>query len=187
MSKKPNSVNKNTNGTKNNGTNIKRIRCYSIACSFISLFFLVLSVFITVKVFTFPINDEPIIYIILAIFLFGFCIAFSIYLFFHFRQFLYVDNGKFILKDTFVTIKELDINECYYEISTLPTKYSKTIDNEKWICIYSWKETHKFEWGLTNSRKYNRIQVTYTEKNIRFIEQYLKKDFPKPKNDKHNK
>lgn len=161
---------------------MKKIRCYSKACSFIFLFMFALIVIITVKIFTLPKQDEPVIYKILMICVLVSCFLVIIYGFFHFRQYLYVDNGKFILKDNFVKIKELNIDDCYYEISTLRTHYARIPSYEKWICIYSTEETNKFKEGLSNSRKYNRIQVMYNEKNMKFVEQYLKKDASKNKN-----
>jgi hypothetical protein len=73
-------------------------------------------------------------------------------------------------------IKELDINECYYEVSVLPTGVGRGYVNERWICIYSRKiDGKKFIKGLSNSKKYNGIQLIYNEENLDVIKKYISK------------
>lgn len=99
----------------------------------------------------------------------------SIYGFFYNRQYLYIKNGKFILQNPFVKIKELNIEECYYEISTLPSYFSwVAITDETWICIYLKNESNKFKYGVANSKQYNRIQLIYTKENLEIIENLFK-------------
>ena len=72
-------------------------------------------------------------------------------------------------------IKELDIDECYYEVARLQSYYSRTYISENWICIYSVDETKKFKYGFSNEKKYKRIQLTYNENNLKFIDTYVRK------------
>jgi len=96
--------------------------------------------------------------------------------FFYYRQYLLIENGKFILRNPFIIIKELDINECYYEVSVLPTGVGRGYVNERWICIYSRKiGGKKFIKGISNSKKYNGIQLIYNEENLDVIKKYISK------------
>lgn len=170
MAYKSRTDNKNTQGS----VKTEKIMCYPKIYSLLYFFLFIVIVIITVILFTFPEKDEPIIYEILMICILTFCFAVSICSIVHHGQYLYVKDGKFVLKEGFIKIKELDIKECYYEVSSLTSSYMRDPGYRKWICIYSKEETNKFEEGLTNSKKYDRIQVVYTEKNMKFIEQYLK-------------
>ena len=102
------------------------------------------------------------------------CILFSIYGILHHRQYLYVKENKLILKSLLFTIKVLDLTDCYYEITNLSTYFGRRYINEKWICIYSINEKQKFKYGLANSKKYMRIQLIYSKRNLEFINSVIK-------------
>ena len=75
-------------------------------------------------------------------------------------------------------IKNINIDEkitdCYYEIAILSTYFGRRYINEKWICIYSINEKQKFKYGLANSKKYMRIQLIYSKRNLEFINSVIK-------------
>lgn len=91
------------------------------------------------------------------------------------KQYLIVENEKFVLKNSFGKIKELNINECYYDIMTFPSYFSwVSVIDEKWICIYlKDKETIKFKIGFSNSRKQDRIQLICNQENLEFIKKHI--------------
>lgn len=107
--------------------------------------------------------------------IFSFFTLFSIFGGLHHIQYLYVKENKLILKSLFFKIKVLDIDEFYYEVAKLQSYYSRVYISENWICIYSFDEIKKFKYGFSNGRKYKRIQLTYNENNLKFIDSYVRK------------
>ena len=53
--------------------------------------------------------------------------------------------------------------------------YNRTYISENWICIYSIDKTKKFKYGFSDGRKYKRIQLTYNESNLKFVDMYVNK------------
>ena len=157
---------------------MKKINCYSKIASLICLVIFLISLIVGILPFFLFKAQEAKIFIAVWIIIFAFNILFSAFCFFHYRQYLYVKNGKIILRNTFFKIKELDINDCYYEVSRLLSQYGRGYMSENWICIYTNKETKFFKYGFTNSNKYERIQLIYTEENYNYIKNIL--------NQKHN-
>ena len=74
----------------------------------------------------------------------------------------------------FGVITTLEINDCYYEINSLPSWYGRAYGFENWICIYSKNEINKFKYGYTNGKKYNRIQLICNKKNLEYVNNYIK-------------
>ena len=97
--------------------------------------------------------------------------------FFHYKQYISIENGKIVLRSYLYKIKELDINDCYYVVSRLLSSYGRVYLSEYWICIYSYKETKFFKYGFTNSKKHERIQLIYTEENLNYIKYYVNKKY----------
>lgn len=95
--------------------------------------------------------------------------------FFYHKQYLLIENDEFVLKNLFMVIKRLKIYECYYEVEILPTYYSwVNVINEKWICLYLKNDSVvKFKNGVSNSKKYDRIQIIYNKENLDFIKSVL--------------
>lgn len=154
---------------------MRKINCYSkyAYCVYLLLLFLIIIIG-TIPLVIFKDTDFN-IFKILWICLMIFCAIVSIYGFFHHLQYLLVKNNKLILKNFFTILKEMDIDNCFYEITDLPTYIGRRYINGKWICIYPRnQDIIKFKVGVSNSKKFNRIQLIYNEKNLEFISKYLK-------------
>lgn len=160
------------------GINMKKVNCYSKIASLIYLLLFILSLIVGFLPFMLFENQDDTIFKVIWEIIFSFCILFSIYGILHQKQYLYVKKNKLVLKSLLFTIKVLDIDKCYYEVARLQSYYSRTHISENWICIYSVDETKKIKYGFSNGRKYKRIQLTYNENNLKFIDNYVrKKDF----------
>ena len=154
---------------------MRKVNCYSKIASLIYLVLFILSLICgLLPVVLFKDQDGAILKVTWVI-IFSFCILLSIYGILNHRQYLYVKDNKLILKSLLFTIKVLDIDECYYEVTKLQSYYSRIYISENWICIYSVDETKKFKYGFSNGRKYKRIQLTYNESNLEFVDSYVKK------------
>lgn len=157
------------------GINMEKINCYPKTASLIFLIIFLLSLIVGFLPFVLFENLEVGIIRVIWIITISLCVLFSIFGIFHYRQYLYVKGNKLILKNIFYTIKVLDIDKCYYEVSSLQSYYGRRYFLEKWICIYSINETKKFRFGFSNGRKYKRIQLIYTDSHLKFIDNYIKK------------
>lgn len=154
---------------------MKKANCYSRIASLIYLLLFVLSLIVGFFPFVLFKNQDQGVFKVIWLITISFCILFSMFGVLHHRQYLYVEKDKLILKSLLFTIKKLDINECYYEVASLQSYYSRIYVSERWICIYSIDETKKFRYGFSNGRKYKRIQLTYNENNLKFIDSHIKK------------
>ena len=134
-----------------------------------------LSAIIGVLPFIFFKEQENVIFKVLWIIIVAFFVCFSIFIIFHYRQYLYVKNSKLILKNSFSKIKELNINDCYYEVTRLQSYFSRKYIFDNWICIYSLDEMNKFKCGFSNGKKFKGIQLTYNESTLEFVNTYVKK------------
>ena len=151
---------------------MKKINCYSKVAS---LFFLIMF-FLSIVIGMLPFilfKEDDIIFKIIWIGIVTFCLVVSVFGFFHYKQYISIENGKIVLRSYLFKIKELDINDCYYVVSRLLSSYGRVYLSEYWICIYSYKETKLFKYGFTNSKKYERIQLIYTEENLNYIKKYI--------------
>ena len=157
------------------GINMKKVNCYPKIASLIYLVLLILSLIAGFLPYILFKDQDGAIFKVIWVIIFSFCILFSIYGILHHRQYLYVKDNKLILKSLLFTIKALDIDECYYEVTKLQSNYGRTYISENWICIYSFDETRKFKYGFSNGKKYKRIQLTYNENNLKFIDSYVRK------------
>lgn len=158
------------------GINMKKVNCYSKIASLICLVLFILSLIAGLLPFMLFKEEDGTIFKVIWVIIFSFCILLSIYGILHYRQYLYVKENKLILKSLLLKIKVLDIDECYYEVVSLLSYYGRKYISEKWICIYSFDETEKFKYSFSNGRKYKRIQLIYNEKNLKFVETYIKKE-----------
>ena len=154
---------------------MKKVNCYSKIASLICLVIFLISLIAGILPLMLFKDQDDAIFKVIWVILFTFNLLFSAFCFFHHRQYLYVKENKLILKSLLFTIKVLDIDECYYEVAMLLTCYGRTYISEKWICIYSVDETKKFKYGFSNGRKYKRIQLTYNENNLKFIDSCVRK------------
>ena len=153
---------------------MRKINCYSKYAYVVYFLMLLLTIVIGTLPFILFKEDQS-IFRIIWICIIVLCFIISFYGFFHHRQYLYVENGKFILRDCFMKMTELNIEQCYYEISVLPSYFGRVISSETWICIYSIQgKVKKFKYGVSNGRKQNRIQLIYNEKNLEFVNKYIK-------------
>lgn len=152
---------------------MKKINCYSKIASIIYLILFVILLIVGILPFVLFEEQESSIFKVIWIIIFTFGILFSTFCFFYYRQYIYIKDDKIILKNILFKIKELDINDCYYIVSSLLSNYGRVYSSEYWICIYSNKETKFFKYGFTNSKKYERIQLIYTEENLNYIKKYI--------------
>lgn len=159
------------------GINMKKINCYSKIASLIFLIMFFLSTIIGILPFILFREDDNIIFKIIWIGIIIFCLVVSIFGFFHYKQYICIENEKIVLRNYLYKIKEIDINDCYYVVSSLLSSYGRVYSSEYWICIYSNKETKFFKYGFTNSKKYERIQLIYTEENLNYIKKYINKKY----------
>lgn len=159
------------------GISMEKIACYSKYTSYVYLFLMSLTIVIGIfSCVLFNENDTSefkTIWILLIVV----CLLVSIYGFIHHRQYLCVENDKFVLKDSFFVLKELDIKECYYIISSLNSYFGVTVMRETWICIYSKNETKRFRYGVSNGQKYLGIQLIYSKENLEFIDKYIERKY----------
>lgn len=153
---------------------MKKINCYSKYCHFIDLLLFILTLPAIILPLVFFKDDSfnsKIIYLTFMLIL----SLITLFGFFYRKQYLLVKNKKFVLKNCFTIIKELDIDECYYEISSLPSYFGRRVINEKWICIYLKNNRgERFEKGFSNNKRYERIQLVFNEKNLEIIKNYIK-------------
>ena len=157
---------------------MKKVNCYPIIISVIYLCVSLLCIWIEVDCFIRWRNNSTVIELIAFMCLMSICALFLICVAFHLMQTLYVKDGKLVLTTPFYKIKELDIDSCRYSVISLGTKLNRCYSRDKWICIYAQGETNLFDEGLSNSRKYNRIQLIYNDKNLAFVKEILEKENP---------
>lgn len=156
---------------------MEKITCYSKYTSYVYLFLMGLTIIVGIFPFVLFKENNTSVFKIIWILLMVFCLSVSIYGFIHHRQYLFVENDKFVLKDSFFIMKELDINDCYYIISPLNSYFGVTVMRETWICIYSKKETKRFKYGVSNGQKYMGIQLIYSKENLEFIDKYIERKY----------
>lgn len=157
---------------------MKKANCYPIEISVLYLCVSLLCIWIEVDCFIRWRNNSTVIELIAFVCLMSICPLSLICVAFHLMQTLYVKDGKLVLTTPFYKIKELDINSCRYSVISLGTKINRYYSRDKWICIYAQGETNLFDEGLSNSRKYNRIQLIYNDKNLAFVKEILEKENP---------
>lgn len=87
------------------------------------------------------------------------------------NQTLLIEEEQLILKNCFCIIKKLKIENVFMQSVELPTYYSWIINiNKKWLCIYEKdKYIPKFKKGCNNSKKFNRIQVIFSDNNYKLL------------------
>lgn len=154
---------------------MKKIYCYSKIASLIHLLVFIISLIVGFLPFFLFKGQEDGILELLWIINITFCMSFSAIGFLRNIQYLYVQGNKLILKNLFGTIKALDINYCYYEVTRLQSYYGRKYNLGIWICIYSIDETNMFKYGFSNGKKHERIQLTYNKENLKFVSSYVKK------------
>ena len=156
------------------GTNMKKSFCYpkyaSIAHLVLFLLFVALCIYLLISPKELDINE----WFVAGMCILVFCILYSIWGVIHFSQYVCIKNNKIILRTLFYTIKELNVDECCYEVCRLSTYVARRYVMQKWICIYSVEETKKFIEGFSNGRKFKRIQLTYSRRNLEFVNRYIK-------------
>ena len=156
---------------------MKKVNCYPIKYRIFYLVGVSIGLFLLVySLLCLPYN-AVIELIVFTVLLSGSTLFFAA-LYFHYMQTLYVKDGKLVLTTPFYKIKELDIDSCRYSVISLETKINRCYSQDKWICIYAQGETNLFDEGLSNSRKYDRIQLICTDKNLAFIKEILEKENP---------
>lgn len=96
-------------------------------------------------------------------------------------QTLLIEEEEIVLMNHFCIIKKMKKKDIFMQTVELPTYSSGIISiNKRWICIYEKdKYIPRFKSGCNNSKKYNRIQVIYSDSNYKLlsneIDKYSKK------------
>lgn len=153
---------------------MEKLRCYPKLANYLIIFMLIISII----VFFVPLikfEEETNIYKIIWIIITLLCILYSIFCLIRYSQYIYVKNDKIILRCILYKIVELDVQNCYYVVTSLISDYGRTSISNLWICIYQKDETKFFKYGLSNNKKYKRIQIIYNEENLMFIKNYIEK------------
>lgn len=138
--------------------------------------------FLTILFFVFSIGpmiietDEDLFVKILfssIMIIFG-CMMFGAYLWT--KQYYHIRDNKVSISNVSGIIKVLDLDQCNIEVVDLPTYFSWALNiNKKWICIYSnIVYVPKFRNGISNSKKYERIQIIYSEETEIFLKKMQK-------------
>lgn len=153
---------------------MKKLRCYPKTTNYISIFMLIISIIICV-VPLIKFEEDSNLYQIIWIIITLLCILYSIFCLIHYSQYIYVKNDKIVLRCILYKIVELDVQNCYYVVTSLLSNYGRTFISDRWICIYYKDETKFFKYGLSNNKKYKRIQIIYNEENLMFIKNYIEK------------
>lgn len=94
-------------------------------------------------------------------------------------QYFYIYDNYIVLKSAFGTIMKLDALNIHISIESLPTYFhGGYASHKKWICIYDnslrYDTSSKFLSGCSNNKKVKRIQIIYSEKNIKIIRQCIR-------------
>lgn len=92
-------------------------------------------------------------------------------------QTLLIEEDELILKNHFCIIKKLRKKDIFMQTVELPTYSSWIISiNKKWICIYEKdKYIPKFKNGCNNSKKFDRIQVIFSDSNYKLLSNEINK------------
>ncbi len=119
-------------------------------------------------------KDEPLMKMIffLIFFVFG-CIFLGVALWV--RQFYYVDKDYVIVKNIYGKIMQLNIHEVWSAIEYLPSS-NRGLAKKYWICLYDnslKKKDARFEYGYSNNKKQERIQIIYNMENVTYLEKYI--------------
>ena len=108
-------------------------------------------------------GDMKYVILLFTILGFGFVVTFLGFLLNY--QSFYIENNYLIVKNCLYEVMRVNLSQCDLQVTELPT-YSSWTSNifEKWICVYD-TITHvpRFMNGCSNSRKYCRIQIIYSE------------------------
>lgn len=152
---------------------MQRIRCYPVLASLLKWITLGLAVCFVVWIYLNDNVTKPFARILCVTF---FCIIIIGMLIFCLwtHEYVVIDKDEVVLKGVFGVMQRLQVRDCYFEISKLLTRYGGAYVQEKWICIYlKSNQSKKFRYGYSNSKKYYRIQLSYSEKKLKLIEQYI--------------
>ena len=144
----------------------KTNRCYPLYSYLIYLVFFILLIPLSFLIFSLPSQTGNVNYVILffAILGLGFVVTFLGFLLNN--QSYYIEGNYLIVKNCLCEVMRVNLSQCDLQVTSLPT-YSSWTSNifEKWICIYDTTiYVPKFMKGCSNSRKYCRIQIIYSEK-----------------------
>ena len=124
------------------------------------------------------------------IFFFSFMLCFAILqalATIHHMQYYVLEGDYIVVKTLFRTIVSLNVQNIYLEIETLPTFFSggTCTSHKKWICLYDkdavyyasgvalFANKFRFKSGCSNSRKKKRLQIIYTDENMKAIEEFI--------------
>jgi hypothetical protein len=128
--------------------------------------FFILLVPISFLVFSLPSKTGNVIYTILFLAILGFGFVVTFFGFLLNYQSFYIEGDALIVKNCLYEVMRVNLSQCDLQVTSLPT-YSSWTSNifEKWICVYDTTvHVPRFMKGCSNSRKYCRIQIIYSEK-----------------------
>ncbi len=152
---------------------MQRIRCYPVLASLLKWITLGLAVCFVVWIY---LNDNVTKHFERILCVTFFCIIIIDMLIFCLwtHEYVVIDKDEVVLKGIFGVRQRLQVRDCYFEVSKLLTRYGCMYAQEKWICIYlKNNQSKKFRYGYSNSKKYYRIQLSYSENKLKLIEQYI--------------
>ena len=144
----------------------KTNRCYPLYSYLIYLIFFLLLIPFSFLMFSLLSKTDDMKYAILLIAILGFGFVVTFWGFLLNRQSFYIENNYLIVKNCLYEVMRVNLSQCDLQVTALPT-YSSWTSNifEKWICVYdSTIHIPRFTKGCSNSRKYDRIQIIYSER-----------------------
>ena len=145
---------------------MKKRRCYPLYSYLIYLVFFILLIPISFLIFSLPSKTGDATYTILFLAILGFGFVMTFLGFLLNNKFFYIEGNTLIVKNCLYEVMRVNLSQCDLQVTSLPT-YSSWTSNifEKWICVYDTTVcVPKFMKGCSNSRKYCRIQIIYSEK-----------------------
>lgn len=148
------------------GIKMKNNRCYPLYSYLIYLVFFILLIPFSFLILSLPSKTGNVIFVILPSVVLGVGFVLTFLGFLLNNQSFYIEGNYLIVKNCLYEVMRVNLSRCDLQIASLPT-YSSWTSNifEKWICIYdATTYVPKFIKGCSNSRRYCRIQIVYSEK-----------------------
>lgn len=147
----------------------KNNRCYPLYSYLIYLVFFILLIPFSFLILSLPSKTGYLIFVILPPVVLGVGFVLTFFGFLLNNQSFYIEGNYLIVKNCLCEVMRVNLSQCDLQITSLPT-YSSWASSifEKWICIYdSTTYVPKFIKGCSNSKKYCRIQIVYSEEAYR--------------------
>lgn len=153
---------------------MEKINCYSRYTY--NLFLVLSAMFLLIAVFPFVLfSNETLSMKIIWLISMMILSIIMFYSYLYHKQTLVCFKEKLILSNPFGVIQTLEPKNSTIEIVKLPTEFSWVgVSKKKWICIYDKNSiSNKFKTGVSNSKKYLRIQILHNDENEKIIKKYF--------------